>query len=258
MPLAALLALTLLAAQAVDAKPGDAPIATAPSASAPAPLDKPAVAEPVADEDGIPPGAPTDDYQFVAWCYGATEEYLEIYDRIKPDLKAIDKMFGTPVKEAEPYQSDVAEEHKALKRFGAAITAAEKASVHPIAEDGVEAMARGRSIWRAAELQPSRKLADAWLFWGIPTRCEKTAATLKTRSILMGQALAQHAPKAEPVAAPAQTAVAKPEAAAPDAPKTADPIGSALEQTAKPASAEAPAGPAAPSTDTPVATDPKP
>jgi hypothetical protein len=263
MPLAALLALTLLAAQQ-----GDAPIATAPSASAPAPMDKPAVAEPVADEDGIPPGAPTEDYPFVAWCYGATEEYLEIYDRIKPDLKAIDKMFGTPVKEAEPYQSDVAEEHKALKRFSAAITAAEKASVHPIAEEGVEAMALGRSIWRAAELQPSRKLADAWLFWGIPTRCEKTAATLKTRSILMGQALAQHAPKAEPVAAEiAKPAVAQPEVAQPDAakpdvpqpdtPKTEDPIGSALESANKPAPAEAPAMPASPSTETPVAADPK-
>ena len=224
MPLAALLALTLLAAQPVDA-----PIATSPSATTPAPMDKPQVAAPIADEDGIPPGAPTDDYQFVAWCYGATEEYLAIYERVKPDLKAIDKMFGTPVKEAEPYQSDVAEEHKALKRFGVAITTAEKASFHPIVEDGVEAMAQGRSIWRAAEMQPSRKLADAWLFWGIPTRCEKTAATLKARSILMGQALAQHAPK--PDLAPAEVA--------------------------KPAPAEAPALPASPSTETAVATDPK-
>jgi len=228
MPLAALLALSLLAAQPVDA-----PIPTAPS-------DKPAVAAPEAappapvDEDGVPPGAPTDDYLFVAWCYGATDEYLDIYERVKPDLKAIDKLFGSPVKEAEPYASDVADEHKALKRFAAAITAAEKASVHPIGEQGAAAMNQGRMIWRAAEMEPHRKLADAWLFWGIPNRCEKTAAALRARSVLMGQALAKDAPT-------------------PDAPPV-----SALSPQAKPQPEAAPVTPPQPQPDPPVATDPKP
>ena len=230
MPLAALLALTVLAAQPVDS-PAAAPIATAPAESTAAQAP---VAAPAADEDGVPPGAPTDDYLFVAWCYGATDEYLEIYERVKPDLKAIDKLFGSPVKEAEPYASDVADEHKALKRFAAAITAAEKASVHPIGEQGAVAMNQGRMIWRAAELQPHRKLADAWLFWGIPNRCEKTAAALRTRSILMGQALAKDAPMPDAPAVSALTAPTKPE-------PTAEP---------------APAPP--PSPDAPVATAPKP
>ena len=238
MPLAALLALTVLAAQPVDG-----PIATAAPTAAPTPpVAAPPTAGPAsspgdmtaADEDGVPPGAPTDDYLFVAWCYGATDEYLDIYERVKPDLKAIDKLFGSPVKEAEPYQSDVADEHKALKRFAVAITAAEKASVHPIGEQGAAAMEQGRSIWRAAELQPSRKLADAWLFWGIPNRCEKTAAALKSRSILMGQALAKDAPQ-------------------PDQPPV-----SALAAPAKPQPETAPAPPAPAPADAPVATVPKP
>ncbi len=229
MPLAALLALTVLAAQPVDAPAPAAPTAAPPAASPAAATDVSA-----ADDDGVPPGAPTDDYLFVAWCYGATDEYLDIYERVKPDLKAIDKQWGSPVKEAEPYQSDVADEHKALKRFAAAITAAEKASYHPIGEQGAAAMAQGRMIWAAAELQPHRKLADAWLFWGIPNRCEKTAAALHSRSILMGQALAKDAPT-------------------PDGPPV-----SALTAPVKPQPKAEPAPPPSPSPDAPVATAPKP
>ena len=228
MPLAALLALTVLAAQPV-------------AAPAPAVADQPPPAAAVAtaspDEDGVPAGAPTDDYLFVAWCYGATDEYLDIYERVKPDLKAIDKLFGSPVKEAEPYASDVADEHKALKRFAAAITAAEKASVHPIGEQGAAAMTNGRLIWRAAELLPSRKLADAWLYWGIPNRCEKTAASLKARSILMGQALAKDAPMPD---APPVSALTAPVKAQPSA------------------DAASPAPPLVGAPDAPVATAPKP
>ncbi len=227
MPLAALLALTVLAAQPVDA-PAPA-VADQPAASVAAPTD--------ADEDGVPRGAPTDDYLFVAWCYGATDEYLDIYERVKPDLKAIDKLFGSPVKEAEPYATDVAGEHKALKRFASAITAAEKASVHPIGEQGAAAINQGRLIWRAAELQPSRKLADAWLYWGIPNRCEKTAAALKARSILMGQALAKDAPMPDAPPASALTAPVKPQPPADAAPPS-------------PAPTDVP--------DAPVATPPKP
>ena len=112
--------------------------------------------------------------------------------------------------------------------------AAEKASVHPIGEQGAAAMNQGRMIWRAAELQPHRKLADAWLFWGIPNRCEKTAASLKARSILMGQALAKDAPT-------------------PDAPPV-----SALSAPAKPQTETAPAAPASPPVDAPIAAAPKP
>jgi hypothetical protein len=134
------------------------------------------------DEGDIPAGAPTDDYGFTAWCYGALGEYLTIYDTVVPDLKDIDKMFGTSVQEDMPYTADVAAERVALKRFGAALSQAERASAKPIADTGVAAIQSGRGIWAAAKLQPHRKLADAWLFWGIPKRCETAAKALKTRS----------------------------------------------------------------------------
>src|SRR5580704_7720792 len=167
MSLVALMALSILAAEPATEPPANPDPAAAGRQS-----------------EDIPPGAPTDDYGFVSWCYGATDEYLTIYTKVLPDLKDIDKTFGTPVKEDVPYAADVAAEHKALKRFGDAIAAAEKATPDPInSTEGQAAIAKGRSIWSVAETLPERKLADAWLFWGIPVRCERTAKSLHAHSI---------------------------------------------------------------------------
>ncbi len=181
MAAAALLALSLFAT---------APSQASPAAQAPATV---AIQDQGSDE--IPPGAPTDDYGFVAWCYGALDESLSVYDTVLPDLKDIDAKFGSPVKEATPYADDISDEHKALKRFAAAMEAAERASPQPIAEHGVAAMNLGRSIWDPAKSQPRRQLAHAWLMWGLPNRCEATAKTLKVRATLLGQAMAIGAPK---------------------------------------------------------------
>ncbi len=199
---AALIALSLLAAE-----PAAHPSAPAANAHAPLKTGPHAVAEAVSETAGdddagdIPPGAPTDDYGFVAWCYGALGEYLTVYATVIPDLKAIDKLFGSSVQEDEPYTADVAAERVALKRFGVAIEAAERASPTPIATQGAADIQAGRDIWAAAKRLPRRKLADAWLFWGIPKRCETAAKALKTRSITLGPSLASAAPSAIALAA---------------------------------------------------------
>ena len=207
MPLAALFALAALAAEPAAnlASPASPPPATAAPADVTIPQDD--------ENDGIPANAPKDDYRFVAWCYGAVDEYLQIYEQVKPELKAIDKLFGTPVKESEPYSEDIAEDRQALKRFAAAIEAAEKASPRPIAPAGAAAMESGRHIWAAARLETPRRLADAWLFWGVPPRCDTVAKSLKIRATLMGQAFAVEPPKADE-AQPAATST--PPAAGPD------------------------------------------
>jgi hypothetical protein len=175
MSLVALMALSILAAE--------------PATLPPANPDPAAASQ---ETEDIPPGAPTDDYGFVSWCYGATDEYLTIYTKVLPDLVDIDKTFGSPVKEKVPYATDVAAQHLALKRFAAAIDAAEKATPDPInSTEGQAAVAKGRAIWSVAETLPNRKLADAWLFWGIPVRCERTAKTLHEHPL---QAMAQTAP----------------------------------------------------------------
>src|SRR5215469_13880361 len=85
-------------------------------------------APPPTESEPLPPSAPTDDYLLSAWCYGALSEYLTIYDKVKPDLTDIDRRFGDPVKEDEPYQADIAAFRKELKVIGNAVTLAEKAS----------------------------------------------------------------------------------------------------------------------------------
>jgi hypothetical protein len=207
MSLVALMALSILAAE--------------PAMEAPANPDPAAAGR---ETEDIPPGAPTDDYGFVNWCYGATDEYLTIYAKVLPDLKDIDKQFGSPVKEAVPYATDIVAQHKALKRFGDAIAAAEKATSDPInTSEGQGAVAKGRSIWSVAETLPNRKLADAWLFWGIPVRCERTAKSLHAHSL---QAMAKRpgGPVAAAVAAPDPVDQAAGAALQPEAgPAPADP-----------------------------------
>jgi hypothetical protein len=196
MPLAPLLSLMLLAAQS------DSVVSTAPSAAPPqtAPASAPQAG---GGPDDIPPGAPADDYGLVAWCYGALGEYLSIYDEIKPDLKDIDKRFGTPVVEADPYHEDMAQARLAEKRFADAMDSAEKASPQPIAAHGADSIDKGRGIWSVVRLKSRRNLVDAWLFWGVPDRCETTAKALKTRSALLGQAMATSQPGADDQSKPA-------------------------------------------------------
>lgn len=178
-------ALALLASPLAHAQTSDAP------QTPEAPIVTAAAVPPaVEDAEPLPAGAPTEDYPLSAWCYGALDEYLIIYDRVKPDLKAIDRMFGSSVKnEAEPYASDMAAAHDELKVLAGAVEAAEKASAKPITEQGAAAIRKGRAIWSPAEARSRRELARAWLSWGLPDRCDANARTLTARSALLGQAL---------------------------------------------------------------------
>jgi hypothetical protein len=172
----------------------------------------------------LPPGAPTDSYQLSAWCYGALDEYLAIYDKVKPDLRDIDHMFGTQVVEDEPYQSDMAAARVELKMIGDSVTEAEKASPRPISEDGVAALKQGRAIWSVAEAKTRRELARAWMLWALPDRCDSNAKELTQRSLLFGRALNYNtapaqtpAPPPQPAPAPAADSAPPPAAAEPNA-----------------------------------------
>jgi len=166
MALALLMAISILQA--------DAPALAQPPADAVAPAGSSAT-------EDVASNAPTDQYGFVSWCYGALDEYLAIYPKVLPDLKDIDKTVGSPIQEDVPYAKDVVLEHKALDRFSAAMQAAQKADPS-IADQGKADVALGRAFWANAEGQSSRQLARAWLFWGVPVRCETTAKQLTTHA----------------------------------------------------------------------------
>jgi hypothetical protein len=173
----------------------------------------------------LPPGAPTDSYELSAWCYGALDEYLAIYEKVKPDLRDIDHMFGTSVVEDEPYHSDMAAARVELKMIANSVTQAEKASPRPISDQGLAAIKQGRAIWSIAEGRKTRELARAWMLWALPDRCDSNAKELTQRSILFGKALNYNnqapAPpasdQAAPAASPADAAAPPPAAAEPSA-----------------------------------------
>lgn len=186
------------------------------SLMAAAPADQSQEVEP------LPPTAPTDPYQLAAWCYGALDEYLIIYDKVIPDLKAIDKEFGTSVVEAKPYTSDMAAARVERKLIAASVTAAEKASPQPIAEQGANAVRDGRAIWSVAEGKSRRELARAWLGWALPDRCDSNARELEQRSVLLGKALTYNSGGADAAPAAAPPAPPPPAAEAPPPPQSAD------------------------------------
>ena len=152
---------------------------------------------PAVDEgEPLPAGAPTAEYPLSAWCFGALDEYLSIYDQVKPDLRDIDRMFGSAVKnEPDPYAQDMAAARDELKVLAGAVEAAEKASPTPIATEGAKAIKQGRAIWGPAEAKTRRELARAWLSWGLPDRCDATARALTAKASLLGQALKYNTPQ---------------------------------------------------------------
>jgi hypothetical protein len=157
-----------------------------------------------AAEAGYPPGAPRDPYGLVAWCYGALSAHKGLRDQVMPEVVRIETTYRRPGSSLEDdlqaYEDldKLSEQNLAL--FSRAIEAAEKASPRPINAHGAEALRRGRATWsRAADL-PRARLAQEWMSWTLPARCETTAVTLEERARLMGPAFDLSA-EIEPAAA---------------------------------------------------------
>ena len=199
------------------------------------------------DAEPLPSNAPRQPYELAAWCYGAMDQYLYIYGEILPDLRDIDRLFGSSVKnEAEPYSADMAAARDELKVLKVAVQAAERASIKVIAPDGVQAVNQGRGIWGPAQLHTRRELARAWLSWALPDRCDSNARELTAKSRLLGEALKYNGSSATeapptPINLPdASPAPAEAQAQAPDA-------------APEPAKAPPPANPDAPTPTAPHA-----
>ncbi|PLR28454.1 hypothetical protein SGCZBJ_03145 [Caulobacter zeae] len=192
------MATALLFALALMAQ--DAPVTTA----APPPRTQPAATP------------PSDEYGYIAWCYGALSGYVDLYDKVMPEVTRIEKAFPGPDGAAaalKEYPAMRIQARTDLKAYASAITAAEKASPRPISEYGAGAMKKGRSIWGGSEAIDKARLAQVWMSWSPPGDCETRAKTLETKSNLLGQALNYNVKSAlpvEPEAAPAPEPEAPP------------------------------------------------
>lgn len=197
--------------------PAEAPAAEAPAAEAPQ-------AEAPPPEDRFPAGAPHEDYQFVAWCYGTLRGYLDLHDQVMPEVTRIETTFRPPGRKLSDDLKVYADMQKdgrgQLKTFQSAMTAAEKASLRPINTVGAEAVAKGRSVWQAGPGVTPARMAQAWMSWALPARCETTAKSLHDRAVLMGASFkVNEEPETRAEAAPAEApAPETPPAETPPAP----------------------------------------
>jgi len=193
-----------------------APEGAAPPADAAAPA---ADAPPA--EERWPAGAPRDDYQFVGWCYGSLRGYLDLHDQVMPEVTRIETTYRPPNRklsdDLKVYADLQKDGRRQLKEFQAAMTAAEKASLRPINVIGAGAVQKGRSIWNAGPEVTKARLAQEWMSWALPARCETTAKSLEARATLMGASFKVNSePEAEaPAAPPADAPAAEPAAAPP-------------------------------------------
>lgn len=191
----------------------EAPAPEAPAAPAAAPAEA---------EYPIPPGAPEDDYGLVAWCFGALDGHMKLYDKVIPEVARIEteiaKIPGAPPADMQAYKDQRAAGKDTLKVFRGSMEAAEKASPKPIAPYGAEQLKRGSGVWFAIrDTKDQKYLAREWMSWGLPGRCLPTAQKLQARSNLFGRALTYNAKPAEAPADPIGAAVTEAQSAEPPA-----------------------------------------
>lgn len=201
-----------------------------------------------------PNAPPSDEYGYVAWCYGALGGYASLYDQVMPEVTRIEKAFPGPdgvEASLKTYPELRAQARKDLKTFASAITAAEKASPRPISEYGGSQVKRGAAIWQGAGSIDKARLAQMWMSWSPPGDCEKRAKALEIKSSILGKALSYNAVSATTQAPPPETpapasAPAPEETPPPLEPPTSPPAKPAVTTTpasAKPAAAKAASAP---------------
>lgn len=182
MAIAPILALALLAAEpaASNAKmgvalpaPGQGPQATKLDAS-------------LVEKEPLPPGAPADDYGLVAWCYGALQGHMALFEKVKPDLNALEDPNPKATAAADAEMLEAGRQY--LELYSRALKAAEKGDPKVVLVPASASMAQGRSIWDKAETAEPKTRMWSWVMWVLPGRCEYSAERLYEKSMLAGQA----------------------------------------------------------------------
>ena len=158
-------------------------MASAPPALQLAQAEAPAAQSPAApaDDDGYPTGAPTDDYGFMAWCYGALSGHVDLYDQVLPEVKRIETAFPDPGSSIDKVMAGYAAQHSRgkllLTRYAHALDI-QDARTRSAAAGRADAVAKGRDVWSGSQSADPRQLARLWMSWGLPGRCDTTARRL--------------------------------------------------------------------------------
>lgn len=132
--------------------------------------------------DGLLSSAPSGDYEFTAWCYGALSRHMEIYDMVEPELRAIGKRLNSEDADMKGYGDQLDAGYRTLAQYRAAVEAAESVATRPINVQGAAALEQGRQVWARINTVDKSSQAYSWMSWELPDRCGETAARLETRS----------------------------------------------------------------------------
>jgi hypothetical protein len=170
---AAILSLALVSGDATAFKLAQAepPVSTGTTA------DAEVRAAAAAEGSPFPPGAPTDDYGFVGWCYGALSQHMALRPAVWAEVERIERQFPDPdtTPEASLAAYDVQQKNgqTELVLFEQALDAKKG--------DKAAAIAKGQSIWAGADTAGPRPLAQMWMSWSLPARCRTTATRMLGR-----------------------------------------------------------------------------
>ena len=163
-------------------------LAAAPSqivlAQADAPSSAPAKAPPEG-EDPFPAGAPTDDYHFMGWCYGALSGHVDLYDKVLPSVRSIEAAFPDSSRTIDQVMGDYTAQHaegdRLLKSWDRSLGALE-AKRKTGRASRASSVASGREVWKGSETADTRQLAQLWMSWGLPGRCISTGERLAPKA----------------------------------------------------------------------------
>ena len=132
-------------------------------------------------EDPFPTGAPTDDYGFMGWCYGALAGHMALYDKVQPQVRRIEGEFPDASTPLDKVMADYKTQHergeKILLQYDRALSVLE-ATGKSGGTTRAAAVAKGREAWRGSDTAEPRQLAQLWMSWALPDRCQSTAARL--------------------------------------------------------------------------------
>jgi hypothetical protein len=216
-----LLSLLLLAAAQADAPAAvDGPIKT----TAPTPAEA-AATSPLAEF--TPPGAPQDDYAFVAWCDGVLSGHMDLAERVR-DVLPLDEV-----------QQKVGKAY--LHGYEVALAKGEKGRSPEALALAKAAREQGWMNWEPTRKADKKLAADSYLAWQLPGRCEHAAVRVSGDKNLF-----RSAPSFEDVAA---MGVETPIGSGP----AAEPAPEAPARDAAPPAPEAATVPAAPVAGAPAA-----
>ncbi len=121
----------------------------------------------------------------MGWCYGALAGHVALYDAALPEVRRIEAEFPEPGRTIDQVMDTYAAQHargESLLHSYARALDAEEAAGKTRGRKRAAVIARGHEVWTGADTSNPRALAQLWMSWALPGRCQVTAARLDPKA----------------------------------------------------------------------------